>query len=452
MNKLRVCLTTLAVAAIILSPIPLLFNVISPVDAANRDSRIDAYRRSLDICIRCTQPGPPGPPGPQGPPGLPGGTTSQDLMHVVWQSESNLGPDENNFLIWDILYRKSNEGFEQSTINLSNNMGGNRPSIAVSGNNIHVVWDSGGVETSDILYRRSTDGGATFSDIVNLSNTPGHSRSPVVAVLGDHIHIMWVDGTPGNADVFYRRSTDGGATFGDIVNLSNTPEGSTPRFAVSGSNVYLIWQEDFPGPDEIFYRRSVDGGATFGPTENLSNNSGGSEDPAIAVFDNSVYVVWRDTTPGNFEIVYRFSNDGGSTFEPTENLSNNSGRSQAPAIAVSDDKVHIVWRDFTDSIPDGSNTVYSDILYRHSANGGATFDSTINLSDNTGDSIAPSISSAGDNVYVTWSDNSPEGLSGNYDILFRRSADGGSTFGSTTNLSTDLGYSISPKIAVNNLP
>jgi hypothetical protein len=67
-DKLSICLTV-AIAAIILSPVPLLFNSIAPVDAASRDSRTDAYRRSIDICVRCTQPGPiepPSQPGPQG--------------------------------------------------------------------------------------------------------------------------------------------------------------------------------------------------------------------------------------------------------------------------------------------------------------------------------------------------------------------------------------------------
>lgn len=45
--------------------------------SVSASSRLDAHSRSIDIdiCIRCTQPGPPGPEGPpgeQGPPGPPG--------------------------------------------------------------------------------------------------------------------------------------------------------------------------------------------------------------------------------------------------------------------------------------------------------------------------------------------------------------------------------------------
>ena len=51
-----------------------------------------------------------------------------------------------------------------------------------------------------------------------------------------------------------------------------------PSIAVSG-NVYVVWKDNTPGNDEVFYRRSTDGGATFGSTVNLSNTR------AIAIYD-----------------------------------------------------------------------------------------------------------------------------------------------------------------------
>ena len=51
------------------------------------------------------------------------------------------------------------------------------PAIAVSGNNVHVVWDDNTPGNSDILYRRSIDGGSTFPNVIkNLSNNAGISR------------------------------------------------------------------------------------------------------------------------------------------------------------------------------------------------------------------------------------------------------------------------------------
>jgi hypothetical protein len=96
----------------------------------------------------------------------------------------------------------------------------------------------------------------------------------------------------------------------------------------------VVWRDDTSGNFEILYRRSTDGGANFGSTVNLSNNAGGSFNPAIAVSGNNVYVVWRDDTSGNFEILYRRSTDGGANFSITVNLSGNAGSSDAPSIAA----------------------------------------------------------------------------------------------------------------------
>ena len=99
--------------------------------------------------------------------------------------------------------------------NLSGNIGQSaRPSIAASGNNVHVVWDDNTPGNSDILYRRSLDNGITFPNIIkNLSGNAGASINPAIAVSGNNVHVVWHDNTPGNFDILYRRSLDGGDTF-----------------------------------------------------------------------------------------------------------------------------------------------------------------------------------------------------------------------------------------------
>ena len=87
------------------------------------------------------------------------------------------------------------------------------------------------------------------------------------------------------------------STFGSRVNLSNTAGFSgAPSITVSGNNVYIVWYDETPGNSEIFYRRSTDDKTTFGSTVNLSNNVGESAPSAIVVYGNNVYVVWRDNT------------------------------------------------------------------------------------------------------------------------------------------------------------
>ena len=118
----------------------------------------------------------------------------------------------------------------------------------------------------------------------------------------------WHDNTPGNFDIFYKRSTNGGANFTEpIKNLSsNAGESGDSTIAVSGNNVQVVWDDNTSGNFDILYRRSINGGSTFpNLIKNLSNNAGASFNPEIAVSGNNVHVVWEDSLPGDSDILYR---------------------------------------------------------------------------------------------------------------------------------------------------
>jgi hypothetical protein len=83
----------------------------------------------------------------------------------------------------------------------------------------------------------------------------------------------------GNNEVLFRASTDNGATFSDKINLSNTTqpepalsESGLAEIAAEGSNVIVTWWETNSTTGEPVARVSTDNGATFGPVLNLSAN------------------------------------------------------------------------------------------------------------------------------------------------------------------------------------
>jgi hypothetical protein len=114
-----------------------------------------------------------------------------------------------------------------------------------------------------------------------------------------------------------------------------------------GSSVYVVWHDTTPGNDEIYFMKSANKGATWQPSLRLTNNSGYSTAPALAVKDSSVYVVWYDNTPGNFEIYHRTSTNGGADWQAVERLTKNSGSSASPSIGVGGSKIFVVWCDLT---------------------------------------------------------------------------------------------------------
>jgi hypothetical protein len=405
---------------------------------------------------------------------------SSSNVYAVWEDETKGDGDT--------FFRRSSDAGNNfhSIIDLSNSVAGEATDqkIAKIGNNVYVVWR----ENGDVFFKRSTDNGAHFASTINLSNDEDNSRTPQIAAVGNNVYVAWVEFVSqqdGN-QVFFKRSTNEGASFGDVKNLGapRTDETIFPgsfRIAATGNNVYVAWiggagdhgeclddgdlqfvrstnsgssfgsvnsiiDNDICNPrgldleatgsnvylawsdrpfetacainlrcNDILFLRSTDNGANFGSIKNLSNNNnndnGDSINPQMDLHGSNVYIVWQDNTPGNFDIFFRVSTNNGSTFASAKNLSNNAGNSINAQISSVSDAVRIVWQDNT--LGD------SDIFFKASGNEGGTFGSTKNLSNNDGDSSVPQIISSGSNIYVVWQDDTP----GNFDIFFKKGVD-----------------------------
>ncbi len=314
------------------------------------------------------------------------------------------------------------------------------PDIASFSDNVYIVWSKnelvgdGYIRPDDIFFRKSADNGVSFSDAVNLSDNHGLSDHPAIAAYNNNVYVVWQDDSKGDKEILFRKSTDNGANFEPTINLSNNSgDSESPEIIASGSNVYIIWRDSSPGNFDIFFKATNDYGASFGSTINLSNNKGNSwnqESREIAVSDNNVYVVWQDESYERLEILFRRSTDNGASFEPVVNVSDSSGVSHHPAIAVSGSNVYVVWNDDTDTGGHGENY---GVFFRKSTDSGATFDPSINLSNN-GKSGFPKIAAYGNYVYVGWTGIFPDG-----GMFFARSVDSGATFDSEINLTNVRG-------------
>jgi hypothetical protein len=162
-------------------------------------------------------------------------------------------------------------------------------------------------------------------------------------------------------------------------------------------------------------------------SQNLSNNPGNSTDAQIGVNQDNVYLVWTDDTTGNKDIYFKRSVDNGSTFGSTVNLSNNPGNSTDAQIALFQNNFYLVWTDDTSG--------NGDIYFKRSVDNGSTFGTTENLSiNNTSLSSGAQISASGNNVYVVWQDV----VSGKNAIYYRYSNDTGVGFRGVRELSKTI--------------
>jgi len=77
---------------------------------------------------------------------------------------------------------------------------------------------------------------------------------------------------------------------------------------------------------------------------NVSRNEGLSYGASLAVDDKgNIHLVWADSTPGNYEILYSTKSSGGDWFDPV-NISNTDIESTCPEITVDPSgNLHVVW-------------------------------------------------------------------------------------------------------------
>ncbi|MGI0027675.1 MAG: hypothetical protein ACREAD_07530, partial [Nitrosopumilaceae archaeon] len=174
----------------------------------------------------------------------------------------------------------------------------------------------------------------------------------------------------------------------------------------------------------------------FSTPVNISTNHGDSILPQMIVSGNDVYVVWNDNSTGKYGILITKSTDGGMTFGTPVDISRNIGSSGSPQFAVSGNDVYVVWQ--------AKTTGKYQIIFAKSTDGGTTFSTPANISTNSGDSSYPKIAASGNNVYITWSLTT---TNKDYDTYFTKSADKGATFSVPVNISNNLGDSGVPQIA-----
>ncbi len=215
---------------------------------------------------------------------------------------------------------------------------------------VHVVWYDKRDGNSQVYYKRSADGGETWGPDVRLSEDAAWREHPAIAASGNHVYVVWHDARNEGLDIYFKSSADGGLTWSGETQLTSDGSSAHASIAAQGENVQVIWGSHQDGPQaEIYTSHSTDAGLNWAVATRLSDLPYDSWVPTIAVSGQQVYAAWVDTGDGNEEEYFRRSTDGGVTWGPIVRLTNNRANSWAPSIVASGDTVHLVWFDQQDS-------------------------------------------------------------------------------------------------------
>lgn len=102
----------------------------------------------------------------------------------------------------------------------------------ISGENVYIAWwtNKTANNNEEVTFRASTDSGATFGPITNLSNSDNaDSINTEISAEGGNVIVSWWERNQTAMVPVARVSTDSGQTFGDRLNITANPFGTIGR-------------------------------------------------------------------------------------------------------------------------------------------------------------------------------------------------------------------------------
>lgn len=268
-------------------------------------------------------------------------------VYLVWSDDQYSGCPHNfstNFVNRSIMFSRSTDGgvsWSTPTPLASGCLEAGTPAVGADGS-VYVAWFDCNVRGGDReLVRKSTDGGVTFSPAVAAGSglmrcpdplpgarfrlageaAPSLATDPTDAA---RVYVVWASCTPtSQSDVFFSRSTDGGATWSPTPLRVNDDGTSNPRdqffpaITVDDQGViHAVWGDDRldtvnPGGHnyDIFAAASTDHGASFGTNVRVTTQPSNPDIDNGGTFIGDYFsiapcgtAVWGDTRNGNQDI------------------------------------------------------------------------------------------------------------------------------------------------------
>jgi uncharacterized protein YlzI (FlbEa/FlbD family) len=235
----------------------------------------------------------------------------------------------------------------------------------------------------------------SWSTPVDLSDDTQHAAIPqIVAAPNNTLTAIWVRSNGTKNVIQTRTSSDAGATWSAVVDLSDdTQDAYNPQIVAAPNNTLTaIWRRSNGTKDVIQTRTSSDAGATWSAVVDLSDDTQSAFDPQIvAAPNNTLTAIWRRSNGTKYVVQTRTSSDAGATWSAVVDLSDATWSAFIPQIvAAPNNTLTAIWY--------RSNGTKYVIQTRTSSDAGATWSAVVDLSDDTQSAELPQIVAAPNNT------------------------------------------------------
>jgi len=202
--------------------------------------------------------------------------------------------------------------------------------------------------SGELWVFKSTDGGETFNEVYQMTNTTAFEDKEWTATdlnpaspFANNLYCSWTRFS-GGTEILLVRSTDEGINWSTPVSVSDesSVQGSFPAVGPNGE-LYVVWRHS----GQIMFDKSTDGGITFG-TDLVVSNAPSAWFPHMAVDlsggprNGYIYVTWNDERNGDDDAFVCYSSDSGDSWSTPIRVNNDpvgNGKIQYwPSIAISE--------------------------------------------------------------------------------------------------------------------
>jgi IPT/TIG domain len=340
-------------------------------------------------------------------------------------------------------------------VNISNTeYDGTFPMVAVNplSHSIHVIWLDNSGWSKGIYYTHSFDAGATWSDATHISAGFNSACCPDIATNdAGFVSVVWYGNriSTNKSGIFSSRSYDDGVTWREPICFSSDHQGYVPDIDGSGTDFTIVWGQPHNSHNmEVYGAASIDNGINWNHMR-ISSILGTSDSPVIDIgYEGYMFTAWKDNsdwnnnTPAIWEIFTSVSSDGGKTWAPGTNISNDNFNSVKPVIETDKNgRVYVAWFDLGGS--------ERNVWLSQSHDLGANWEVPLIMSkDSPGLSVEPALAADEQaNVNLVWGNYNPN-ISEKLRIMFKRLIGSTNTWTDAVNVSGDGDYISYPDITV----
>ncbi len=288
-----------------------------------------------------------------------------------------------------------------------------------------------------VFFKISTDGGASFGPERTLPESPARQDTFTwknIAFIKGGLAVVWAS-RGSRVNLFYARSDAEGASWSEPSQL-NDEQDSANHFGgfihSSEDVVHCLWEDWRRGFPMIFSSASHDGGRTWSPNKPVEYDFREGEQVTprlVAGASGRLLAFWADSRDRQTlkDIRCSYSDDGGRHWSPSQKINDDNEHvwQEQPRVVARGDHIYVAFDDFREPGEQGDNDW--NVYFTSSQDNGVTWSKNIRVNDvqeGVDINAVLNVDERGD-LYCVWR-SGRESILGQ--VYFTHSSDGGKSW------------------------